>query len=404
MLDTILHYLTEHDTSKAAKYSAAYASLDMRPLAEQWRNFPLTKIIAGEYTPLLYSHSIAPDPRLLQLQIQQSQEFDTLVFFNGQFVSEVSSAIAGVTVTHKSLPEKVTYAHIGELTSSFLAENVVVHIGSEYEAARPLRILKFFQAIAAPLFIPNSLTVVVGAGTYVEILEEMQMLGEMKVVDGGLREYEVHENASLNISCTYPASELYSALTASNAHLHKQAQIQMCMVGAGGEMIRNDTTVYLAEFAQSHIFAAFHPRNAEVRNLNTKIVHQGAHSKSTQLVRSVPFDKAKVTFDAMINVQQDAQKIDASFYGKTLMMSDDAKSFVVPKLEIYADDVKCAHGASVGHIIPEHMEYMRARGIGEMRARSLLALAFLREIYDKIPNKPTKRRMIEELERGFYLT
>lgn len=403
MLDTILTYLTEQDPARAARYSAAFAKLDMRPVAEQWKNFPLTKMLAGSFTPLVYAHSIAPDPRLLRLQMNDVEEFDTLVFFNGQFVAEISSLPDGVSVMFEPKQESKEYAHVGELISTFLSDPTLIRIDNGYKATKPLRILKFFQAIAAPLFIPNSITIAIEPGLRVELLEEIQVLGDLQIVDAGISDYKLYDNASLNLTYTFPASDLYSALSTSSAHLHPHTAFQMCMVGAGGETIRHDATIHLEEDAESHIFAAFHPHHNEVRNLHTKIVHSGAQSRSTQIVRSVPFDKSKTTFDAMINVKQDAQKVDASFYGKTLMMSDDAKSFVIPKLEIYADDVKCAHGASIGHIIPEHMEYMRARGIGEMRARSLLALAFLREIYDKIPNAMVKERMIRDLEKSFYL-
>ncbi len=404
ILETIQSYLNEHLPKKAHHYQDSLSALDMRPLSDQWKNFPLTATLSSDLLPLFPTQSASVDVRLLSLHIPRQKDVTTVVFFNGQHVPELSDTVQGLTVVEEPVIEKETYVHVGDLISHVTALPVLLHVDSSYSAEKPIRIIKCFQAVGADLAVPAVLTVAVEPGVAVQIIEETVVTGEMKVLDFQTTEYRIYESASLHVTRVQSAEERYSAITSTHAKVGRDGRYVLSLVGIGGEAERHDCYVELGEASSGEIYAAFAPRNKQVRNIHTRVVHTSPNTNSSQLVRSVPFDYAKTTFDAMIHVYQDAQKVDASFYGKTLMMSDNAKSFVYPKLEIYADDVKCAHGASVGHVIPEHMEYMRSRGIGEMRAKSLLAFAFLQEVYDTIPHEWLRKRLLNELETLFYLS
>jgi Fe-S cluster assembly protein SufD len=122
--------------------------------------------------------------------------------------------------------------------------------------------------------------------------------------------------------------------------------------------------------------------------------HTVEHTRSTETIRNVVFDKAKGVFQGQIRVAQRAQKTDAKMACNTLLLSDDAEFSVKPELEIFADDVLCGHGATVADIHPTHLFYLRSRGIPEQQARHLLVQAFVQETVEELEDEV----LIEALE------
>ena len=113
---------------------------------------------------------------------------------------------------------------------------------------------------------------------------------------------------------------------------------------------------------------------------HTTIDHAKPHCASHELYKSILDGKSKGVFNGKIFVRKDAQKTDAKQTNKTLLLSDEATIDTKPQLEIFADDVKCTHGATVGHLDEEQMFYLRSRGIGEEAARDLLTFAFASDV------------------------
>ena len=103
--------------------------------------------------------------------------------------------------------------------------------------------------------------------------------------------------------------------------------------------------------------------------------------------RNVVFDRGRGVFQGDIRVAQIAQKTDARMACNTLLLSDEAEFSAKPELEIFADDVQCAHGATVADIDPNHLFYLRARGIPEKEARAMLVLAFVEESFDEVEDE-----------------
>jgi Fe-S cluster assembly protein SufD len=125
------------------------------------------------------------------------------------------------------------------------------------------------------------------------------------------------------------------------------------------------------------------------------VEHAKAHCNSHEYFNGILDDRSRAVFHGRILVQQEAQKTDAKQTNKNLLLSDDATIDTKPQLEIYADDVKCTHGATVGQLNDESIFYLRARGIGIETARRILIHAFAGEIIDRVRCQPLR----EELDR-----
>jgi Fe-S cluster assembly protein SufD len=130
---------------------------------------------------------------------------------------------------------------------------------------------------------------------------------------------------------------------------------------------------------------------------HTIIDHAKAHCSSREVYKGVLDGKSQGVFNGKIIVRQDAQKTDSKQSNKNLLLSEDAIINTKPQLEIFADDVKCTHGATVGQIDPEAVFYLRSRGIAVQEAKKLLTYAFANDVMERIKFQPLRERLAERL-------
>ena len=148
----------------------------------------------------------------------------------------------------------------------------------------------------------------------------------------------------------------------------------------GSSLARLDVEALLAgQFADFHFGGLQTLEGEEIGDCHVVVRHLTENGTSHQIVRGALSDKSKGIFDGLIYVAHGAQLTDAQQDSRYMLMSDSATSHSVPRLEIYADDVKCAHGSTVGFLDPEALFYLRSRGVGEEAARKMLTLSFLHE-------------------------
>lgn len=151
------------------------------------------------------------------------------------------------------------------------------------------------------------------------------------------------------------------------------------------KLTRNEMDVSLdGKMAQCNLNGAMLMRGHEHADTTTRITHAAPHGTSREIYKSVLAEQARAVFQGKILVKEDAQKTDGHQLSRALLLSDQAEMDVKPELEIYADDVKCSHGSTIGDLDDQAMFYLRARGLNEKEARGLLIQAFVGEILDEI--------------------
>ena len=139
------------------------------------------------------------------------------------------------------------------------------------------------------------------------------------------------------------------------------------------------------------------PRGRQTLDNPTTIEHAAPHCTSRELYKGVVDGHGRGIFDGRVVVQPGAMKTDAGQINKNLLLSESAQAYTRPRLEIYADDVKCAHGAAVGQLDDEALFYLRTRGIAQQAARDLLTDAFASEMLDLIQVPPLRSRVRQML-------
>ena len=208
-----------------------------------------------------------------------------------------------------------------------------------------------------------------GAGDYFTNAVTEIVLGDRAVVD----HYKVQREA--------PGAFHVATMQVS---LGRSANFVSHSISLGGALVRNDIGATLAEGTEATLNGLYIVNGTQHVDNHTTIDHAKPHGTSHELYKGILDGRASAVFNGRIMVRKDAQKTDSKQTNKNLVLSDDAVIDTKPELQIFADDVRCTHGATIGQLDAEAMFYLQSRGIGKPQARSLLTYAFAQDILDRI--------------------
>ena len=193
-------------------------------------------------------------------------------------------------------------------------------------------------------------------------------------------------------------STRHTQTTLIHAHLQRDARASIGCFDLGAQLARNDVDVVLAGAgSEVDVFGAFLPLEAQLQDNHIRIDHAAAHTNSTATFRGIAGDRSRGVFNGKVVVRPDAQKIAARQSSDNLLLSANAEIDTKPELEIYADDVKCAHGATVGELDEQHLFYLRSRGVDIAAARALLTFAFAQVAVEHIADTQLRRLIGERI-------
>ena len=212
----------------------------------------------------------------------------------------------------------------------------------------------------------------------------------------------VGENAKLDLYCLEETH--YKNTRVSNVYIEQQANsvVNHNVITLHNGVTRNRLDlVFKGEGAECFANGCVIGDKSQHIDNNTLIDHQVGHCTSHQLYKYVLGDEAVGAFAGRILVRKDAQKTSSNEINQNLCTTKQARMFTQPMLEIYADDVKCSHGSTVGQLNDAAMFYMRQRGISEKEAKLLLEFAFVNEVVDQIQLEPLKERLRYLVEKRF---
>ncbi|PYX07332.1 MAG: Fe-S cluster assembly protein SufD [Acidobacteria bacterium] len=344
-----------------------------------------------------------------------------LVFVNGRFVRDLSSIgklPAGVNVN--GLAEeingnpRVLEAHFGRyldtrrdafcaLNTAFADDGAYVHIRKGTIVEDPIFLLFISTVGDAPLMSHPRNLIVAEQESQATIVEDYVSLGESTAFCNTVTELVAGDNAV--ISHYMIEREHRQAFNVSTLRIQqgRSANVASHSVLLGGGLVRNNVHPVLAGEGGECLINGLFIGNGQQHLDNYMLVeHASPHCGSRQFYNGILDDRAHGVFHGRIIVHKDAQKTDAKQTNRNLLLSDDAQIDTKPQLEIYADDVKCTHGATIGQIDENALFYLRSRGIDELSARKLLLFAFASECLDRMKASPA-REHVEELIHGHLL-
>jgi Fe-S cluster assembly protein SufD len=332
-----------------------------------------------------------------------------LVFVNGRFSSALSkTGSLGAGVKVGSLREEIERnpgamaAHFGRylniqrdpfsaLNTAFAEDGAYVHIRQGTVAKAPIFLLFISTAEAAPVMSHPRNLVVAEAESEAAIVEDYVSLGHGIGFSNTVTELVAGDSAVVShymIEREHPESFNVSTLRIQQG---RSANVASHSLLLGGALVRNNVHPVLAgEGGECLVNGLFIGNGRQHQDNYMLVEHASPHCGSRQFYNGILDGNAHGVFHGRIIVHKNAQKTDAKQTNRNLLLSDNAQIDTKPQLEIYADDVKCTHGATIGQIEENALFYLRSRGLDEVSARKLLLLAFANECLDRMKPEPIR--------------
>jgi Fe-S cluster assembly protein SufD len=244
------------------------------------------------------------------------------------------------------------------------------------------------------------LLAVIGGGSKVSIVETYAGPDGERYFTNAVTELVVGENASVDhYKRQYEGLQAFH-IASMHARAARDAAITSHSLSLGGALVRNDVIAVLdGEGADCALNGLYLADGGRLVDNHTTIDHAKPHCGSREVYKGILAGRARGVFNGKIVVRPDAQKTDAKQTNRALLLSEDAQINTKPQLEIFANDVKCTHGAAVGQLDDEAVFYLRSRGLSEPDARRLLVRAFAGEVLSHMRLEAVRSHGEAELHR-----
>jgi Fe-S cluster assembly protein SufD len=372
---------------------------------EEWRFTGLKAVETGDYEA----------PRAITSRIDVTEwrvdDAHLLVFADGIFspdVSEVGELPDGVVASNLVLTaasgSDALTRHLGSLApldhhafaalnTAAVADGAFIHLPAGTQLERPVQLV-FVSGVdgRATLSAPRIL-VVAEAGSKATIIEQHVGAGGASL-SCPVAEIVLAENAAIEHITVQEEHLTASQLAVRHVKLARDSRYSGQAISLGGALARTDIGVVLAgEGSEASLDGLYIGDGEQQADSHITVRHASPHCTSHQLYKGILGGHARAVFNGRIIVDQDAQKTDAKQSNRNLLISDNAIVNSNPQLEIFADDVRCTHGSTIGRLDDEAIFYLRSRGIAEAAAERILTHAFAGEILDRIPHDDVRERL-----------
>lgn len=221
---------------------------------------------------------------------------------------------------------------------------------------------------------------------------------EKKTIANPVNEIVVMENAYVEFDFIQLDGTEATQLSHTYAYQKRNSVFDINTITLGGKMIRNNLNIMMDdEGCESHLNGLYITNDKQHVDNQTSVYHAKPNCQSNELYKGILEDNSTGVFNGRIFVLKDAQKTIAYQSNKNVLLSDNAIMYAKPQLEIFADDVKCSHGATTGQLDEDALFYLRSRGIGEQNAKALLNFAFASDVVEKINIEPLRHALLKNL-------
>jgi Fe-S cluster assembly protein SufD len=333
-----------------------------------------------------------------------------LVFVNGHYSPELSSPGDGARAEslRKVLATRPDDArpHLAKIArhpnpfavanTAFLDDGAFIRIPKGTAVVHPIHLVFLSEPVFGPTVSHPRNLLIAEPGSQAAIVETWIGTAGGLYFTNSVTEVMLGEGANLDLYKVERESAAAYHVATTEIHQERDSRFTSHSISLGGALVRNDLNVRLeAHGADCTLNGLFLGSGTQHLDNHTLIDHAKPHGTSRELYKGIMDGKSRGIFHGKIIVRPDAQKTDAMQTNKNLLLSKEALVNSTPALEIFADDVKCRHGSTIGQLDPAAMFYLRSRGIGEHEARDLLVYAFASDVASRIRIAPL-RALVEE--------
>jgi len=337
-----------------------------------------------------------------------------LVFVNGHYaasLSKITKLPAGVKVAsiaavlagepvflekHLAQSSQAGEDAFAALNQAFFLDGGFIYVPAGVVVEEPVQLVYVATADQCGATIQPRNVIVAEANSRLTVVESYVTSGGAGYFTNAVTELVAGENAVLEVLKFQDEAEDAFHMAAIHGHFGRASDVSVHSFALGAKISRNSIRTNLAgEGLECVLNGLYLTRGEQLADHHMVVEHAQPHCASHEYFNGILDDKSRGVFHGRILVQKLAQKTDAKQTNKNLLLSDDAIANTKPQLEIYADDVKCTHGATIGQLNQESIFYLRSRGLGPETARRMLIHAFAGEIIERIRHEAAR----EELDK-----
>lgn len=376
---------------------------------ESWKYTSINALLKPDYTIISNKEK---NVELEKVRKYFLHEIDTykIVFIDGvysSFLSETTHDSVDVCLLSSALAKSqyqpVIEAYFNKIAKSdgltalntaFTREGAYIRIPAHKEVRKPIEIINFSTGNQAAMFLQPRNLIVVEENAHVQIIERHQSLSENKTLTNSVTEIFAEKRAYLDYYKIQ--NDNLSASLIDNTYISQERE-SICHVHTfsfGGELVRNNLNFYQkGERCDSTMKGITILGDKQHTDHNTLVHHTAPNCESHQDYKGLYGGRSTGVFNGKILVDKIAQKIDAFQQNNNILIDDKATVNTKPQLEIFADDVRCSHGCTIGQFDEEALFYLRSRGIGLKEANALLMYAFANTVLESVKIPELKKRI-----------
>ncbi len=384
------------------------------PKNEEYKHTPITRALEKNLNAALpfRTEGTIPDEHLWKLNL----ECYYAVLLNGKFVAEESVLPPLIRVlplrqAWGNLPEVA--AHLGKYadfkTDSFAAWNTAawsdglfVEIPDGVVVDKPVLVYHLHDTSEGQVKSVTRNLIIAGKGSKVTIAEKWFTAGTNAVVSNTLSEILLRNNATLNHLAIQNDTGKHIQYLYNQFWQEEESLLNSHVVTLSGTFIRNNTRVALDGACESHLYGLYLVQDHTFVDNHTVVDHRKPNAMSNELYKGVLDGQSNGVFNGKIFVRPGAQKTNAFQSNRNLLLSEQAVVHTKPQLEIWADDVKCSHGCTVGQLDEDALFYLRSRGIEKETAKAMLLYAFAAEVVETMQETELKKYLDDLISQRLH--
>jgi Fe-S cluster assembly protein SufD len=399
-------YPAGQDLSSVRQAAYAYANTNGLPTRknEDWHYTSVKLLNDVQFMPSAFNPMEPSHQTILEIKKRLNSEFTNIVFFNGVLNKTLSDEMPA----ELSIQELTN--HSSEFQDSFEALNIAYQtkllsfsVKKETSVDKPVNFVFFTSVEGGPaLMVHPHITVNVGARSSVKILESHYGTSGVSYFVNSFFDLKIADSAK--VIYTRIQADTVNAINIGRTHisLDKFSQLESLSLTTGAGLSRHSLNVTLnGQGANAEVLGVYATTGSQHSDHTTVIDHQVGDCNTNQLYKGILDDQSRAVFCGKVVIRKDAQKANSAQLNNNLLLSSQAEADSKPSLDIFADDVKAAHGSTVGQMNPEELFYLLSRAIPKSKAITMLSYGFLAEVIYKISDDNIQKWLSKHVDEVF---
>ncbi|UCE93215.1 MAG: Fe-S cluster assembly protein SufD [Flavobacteriaceae bacterium] len=377
---------------------------------EEWKYTSLKALLKNDYSVFPKAESALELKDVKQYFLHEIESYK-IVFIDGvysSFLSDTTHEIADICILSSALKQpkyKMVVDHyfgtvaakndsLTSLNTAFSKEGAFINIPKNTVLPKPIQILHFSTGNEKEIMLQPRNLVVVGENSHVQIYERHQSLSDNSVLTNAVTEIFSHKRAIADIYKIQNDNSAASLIDNTYVQQKDSSIVSVNTYSFGGKLTRNNLEFHQeGEHITSNLNGISVLGNKQHVDNHTLVHHKKENCESHELYKGIYDDRATGVFNGKVIVDKLAQKTNAYQQNDNILIGDKASINAKPQLEIFADDVKCSHGCTIGQLDEKALFYLQSRGIPKKEAKALMLFAFCNDVVEKIKIAGLKTRI-----------